>query len=218
MARTYSDDDLIRFAKEVTSFADLLRKLNLKTAGGNYASVKKLLQQLNVNCDHWTGQAWSKEKRLKDWSQYTKISSIRVHLIKERGHKCENCKRSKWMGVVIPIEVDHIDGDRTNNSLDNLMLLCCNCHALTKNWRGRKNKGCKGVPRLKILNKCQDCGVAIRKSSKRCPKCYQITQKKVERPLREDLIKMVKEHGYCKTGRMFGVSDTAVRKWLIVKT
>ena len=47
--------------------------------------------------------------------------------IKER--VCERCQRTEWMGEAIPLELHHIDGNHYNNKLDNLMILCSNCHA-----------------------------------------------------------------------------------------
>lgn len=138
--REYSDEDVIRFAKEVTSVAQLLSKLNLKQAGGNFASIKRILQRLNVDCSHWTGQAWNKGQRLKDWSEYARSNGFRKHFMKERDHCCERCLLKEWQNEKIPLEIEHKDGDRTNNNLENLSLLCCNCHALTTTWRGRKNK------------------------------------------------------------------------------
>lgn len=136
--RKYTDEDLINYAKEVFSLAGLLKKIDLKPCGGNYINLKKNLQKLNINTDHWTKQGWSKDQQLKDWSQYTKSHGLKKHLIKLKGHKCEQCLNSKWQKQIISLEVHHIDGDRTNNSLENLKLLCCNCHSLTKNWRNRK--------------------------------------------------------------------------------
>lgn len=137
--RNYSDQDVIEAAAKVKSMAALLRELGLKEAGGNYINMQRLLQKLNINCDHWKGQAWNKNQRTKDWSEYTKSNSLKPHLIKERGHKCENCNNKEWQGVNIPLEIEHIDGDRTNNTITNLKLLCCNCHALTPTWRRRKD-------------------------------------------------------------------------------
>lgn len=54
-----------------------------------------------------------------------------------RGHKCEQCGLKEWLNQKIPLEVHHIDDDHKNNVLENLQLLCPNCHALTENWRGR---------------------------------------------------------------------------------
>jgi hypothetical protein len=136
--RDYSNEDIIKFAKEVKSIAGLLLKLNLKPAGGNYANVKNLLQKLNVDTSHWTGKAWNKNERLKDWSKYSRVVNLKKHLINSRGHKCEECKFEIWINTPIPLEVHHVDGDRTNNKIDNLKLLCCNCHSLTHNWKNRK--------------------------------------------------------------------------------
>jgi hypothetical protein len=137
--RQYTDQDVINSSKEVKSIAELLRKLNLKEAGGNYAHIKKTLQRLKINTDHWTGQGWSKGQQKKDWSQYSKVGHLKKHLIKKKGHKCENCGLTEWQKQSIVLEVHHEDGDRTNNDFSNLKLLCCNCHALTHNWRN-KNK------------------------------------------------------------------------------
>jgi hypothetical protein len=54
-----------------------------------------------------------------------------------KDHRCEACDLTRWRGRPIPLELDHIDGDRTNNELQNLRLLCPNCHALTPTYRGR---------------------------------------------------------------------------------
>lgn len=68
-------------------------------------------------------------------------------LIKERlfveGYKkreCEKCHNSKWEGKDIPLELEHIDGNGKNHLLENLMILCPNCHALTSTYRGKNKK------------------------------------------------------------------------------
>lgn len=137
--RNYTDEDVIKFAKEVNSIAGLLKSLNLVVAGGNYANMKRKLQKLNVDTSHWTGQAWSGNQQLKDWQNYSKVGHLKPHLIKLRGHQCEKCKNQIWLELPIPLEVHHIDGDRTNNKLENLELVCCNCHAQTDTWRKQKS-------------------------------------------------------------------------------
>ena len=137
--REYSEEDIKRVAIEVSSLSQLLKKLGLRASGGNYGNMKKLLCQYKVDCDHWTGQGWNKGKRLKDWSQYARVANCKKHLISERGHECQHCNLKLWLNVAIPLEIHHIDGDRTNNDSENLLLLCPNCHSMTINFRGRKN-------------------------------------------------------------------------------
>lgn len=52
--------------------------------------------------------------------------------------KCECCGLTEWLGKPIPLELHHKDGDNTKNDLDNLELLCPNCHSLTDNYRWKK--------------------------------------------------------------------------------
>ncbi len=133
--REYTDEDVITAAKSVTSLSQLLGKLGLRKAGGNYSNMKRIVQRLEVDTSHWTGKGWNKGQRLRDWSEYTRAAYIKPHLIQDRGHKCQGCKLSFWRDKDIPLEIHHVDGDRTNNDLSNLSLLCPNCHALTDSWR-----------------------------------------------------------------------------------
>ncbi|HEX8494777.1 MAG TPA: hypothetical protein VF658_18170 [Pyrinomonadaceae bacterium] len=73
-----------------------------------------------------------------------RVSFISSHKLKlkllEDGMKkrcCEQCHRQEWMGEPIPIELHHVNGDRFDNRLGNLLLLCPNCHALTDNHAGK---------------------------------------------------------------------------------
>ncbi len=51
--------------------------------------------------------------------------------------KCEICGNYDWMGNKIPLELHHVNGDHWDNRIDNLKILCPNCHALTPNNSGR---------------------------------------------------------------------------------
>jgi hypothetical protein len=136
----YSKEELQEIANRVKSIAGMAREMDKQPWGGNYLSIKKYLVIHNINTQHWTNQCWNKNQRLKDWSQYNKASSIKPHLILERGNKCESCGLDKWIDKLIPLEIHHIDGNRTNNIPDNLKILCPNCHALTENWKGKNKK------------------------------------------------------------------------------
>lgn len=136
----YTSEDIVEHAKQATSIRTLLLRLNLRPVGGNYATLKRKIQLLKIDTSHWTGQGWCKDKQLKDWTKYTRSRQMKIHLIKELGHKCTMCGLSEWNGKQIPLEIEHIDGNHTNNDRSNLTLLCCNCHAQTPTWRGRNAK------------------------------------------------------------------------------
>tara|TARA_R110000868_G_scaffold322391_9_gene583326 strand:+ start:4578 stop:5006 length:429 start_codon:yes stop_codon:yes gene_type:complete len=136
--RNYTDADIIKHAIESKSVSQLLLKLKLRPVGGNYINIKRHLQRLDVDTKHWTGQGWSKDQRLKDWSKYTKAKNFKKHLVKIKGHSCEECKITEWNKKQLTLELDHVDGNRTNNNLENLKLLCPNCHSQTRTWRNRK--------------------------------------------------------------------------------
>jgi hypothetical protein len=214
--RNYTREDVEKYAKEVYSMADLLKKLDLADAGGNYANMKRKLFEWKIDCSHWTGHAWNKSKQTKDWSNYTRSKGMKTILIRERGHKCENCQLEKWQGQLIPLELDHVSGDRTNNTKENLRLLCCNCHALTPTWRGKKLKA-ENETINKNLPKCTMCENFVKTYDRKC--CSMACARKHVKqhgvnplPNNETLIKLIQEHGYRKTARLLGISNNRIIK------
>ncbi|HKY92041.1 MAG TPA: HNH endonuclease [Nevskiaceae bacterium] len=134
--RAYTPDE-IRDAVKV-SIADCLRRLGLQPRGGNYQTIKKRVDQLGLDVSHFTGSTWNKGMH-RPPDRIRARSKLRAALIRHYGHRCWECGNSEWRGRVIPLEVEHVDGDSANNALANLRLLCCNCHALTSTWRRRKS-------------------------------------------------------------------------------
>src|SRR5258706_4822472 len=135
------------------SVAGVLRLLKMRVGGGNYFTIQRAVRELNLDTSHWTGQGHRKGSRvavvaarplaslLVRGSPY-KSSDLRIRLIRERVliAECSDCGLSAWRGSSIPLELDHRDGDRNNNELSNLRLLCPNCHAMTPTYRGRNIK------------------------------------------------------------------------------
>jgi HNH endonuclease len=150
--RKWTDADLQRAVAEANSIAGVLRKLGLQPAGGNYENVRRNLKQLALDVSHWTGQGHLRGKRglhrprlplaqlLRHGSGYHS-NKLRRRLIAEGvlEPRCSACGLERWLAEPIPLELDHIDGDRENNELSNLRLVCPNCHAFTPTYRG-KNK------------------------------------------------------------------------------
>ena len=69
-------------------------------------------------------------------------SHLNDRLLKEgiKEYKCECCGNTEWMGKPIMLELHHIDGDHNNNKLENLQMLCPNCHSITDNFKSKKMK------------------------------------------------------------------------------
>ncbi len=135
--KNYTDEQMIEAITSSQSCAETLKKIGLMAAGGNYLTVGEYIKRYNLDISHWTGSAWSKDRQLKHIGQYKRIGQSKKWIIQKRGHQCEKCTNSKWQDKLIPLELHHKDGDRTNNSEENLQLLCRNCHAITDNWRNK---------------------------------------------------------------------------------
>jgi 5-methylcytosine-specific restriction endonuclease McrA len=151
--RKYTDSQLIDAIATSTTFADTLRKIGLSPRGGNYKSVKRTIQKLNLDTSHFMGLSWSRGRKLppkRPLQDYlnnqceVRTSHLKQRLLREKifPHECAKCHLTNWLDGLIPLELHHKDGNSLNNDLVNLELLCPNCHALTDNYRG------KGINRL----------------------------------------------------------------------
>ena len=148
----YTVAQLKEAVKSSTSLRQVLVKLGVAPYGGNYSVLKKAIHHYQLDISHFSGQAWNKGKTLPPrhslhayLTNKVAIQSYKLknRLIKEQifKHQCVSCNRTKWNGLPIPLELDHIDGNNKNNRLENLRLLCPNCHALTPTYRSKNRPG-----------------------------------------------------------------------------
>lgn len=154
MKHRYSEEQLRDAISTSTSVREALIKLGVSPLGGNYAVIHKAIKQYNIDTTHFTGQSHQKGKRLPSKSALNDyltnkkpINSFRLknRLLREGilTPVCSRCHNTTWLDQPIPLELDHIDGDSSNNTLQNLRLLCPNCHAFTPTYRGKNQERCK---------------------------------------------------------------------------
>ena len=140
--RQFTQEQLAKMVKDSTSFRDFTIKLGYVGDSGNgLAAARAVIKEYQFDISHFTGQGW--EKNNFDYSRFRKGNHIKsVEATKaiayKRGWKCENCGNTERLGQKIPLQTHHIDGDSEINELENLQLLCPNCHALTENYCKKK--------------------------------------------------------------------------------
>jgi len=136
------------------SVRQVIYKLGLVPAGGNYDHVQRYIKMYQLNTGHFTGRGWKSGLRGigKPFIPLEKIlvvnSDFQSYKLKSRlfkeGLKRRECEECGWAKLSIdgriPVELDHINGNRKDNRLENLRVLCPNCHSLKSTHRGRNKK------------------------------------------------------------------------------
>ena len=126
---------------------------NKKVEIGHYGFCKNCGLPLNnrkkIYCNNKCQQEYHYKEYIRKWKNnevngskgnaFIDVSDyIKRYLFEKYNNKCSRCGWSEinpYTGT-LPLEIEHIDGDATNNKEENLTLLCPNCHSLTKTYRG----------------------------------------------------------------------------------
>jgi hypothetical protein len=225
----YTDDDLRRAVAESLSCADVLRRFGLAPRGGNYKTIKHHVRRLGLDTSHWLGRGHLRGKPrpwlagfarplsdiLKDGSHVANSGSLKRRLISEGflDERCARCGLTEWLDAPISLHLDHANGQNTDNRLENLRLLCPNCHSQTDTYCGKNWGKYLGLKRAKPKEPVR----APAPPPEPLPPGWQLTPRKtkITWPADAELRRMVDSSSVLAVGRALGVSDNAVRKRLL---
>lgn len=195
----YTKEIMEKACLNAKSIAQVCRNLGLKPIGGNYKTVKNNIEKFGIDISHFTGLRWSKGLKSSEETARIPLKSIlqkdvnysssklreRLIAIGLKPSVCEVC------GYTENLELHHINGDHFDNRLENLQILCPNCHAKTDNYRGRntsKNSTPQSLSKKNAKSHyciCKNCGKEfysdrIDKVRKFCSReCYNEYLKKI---------------------------------------
>ena len=147
-----SDEQIVEAAMTSQSATSAAAKLGIK-----YETYRVHAKRLNVFSTNQSGKGLSKpifddrkislQEILEGNYPHYQSNKLRIRLFTEKikEEKCEICGLTEWFGKKVPLELDHIDGNRYNHTLNNLRIMCPNCHAQTDTYRGKNKSGSGGM-------------------------------------------------------------------------
>ena len=157
MLPKFTKVELESVVQQSTSVRQVLTSLGLIGAGGNYATIHRWCTKWNIDTSHFLGQGHNKGKSRKYGYSgpkktplsellvetptfHIKSHSLKLRLIDEGifERKCYKCNLTIWLDQPISLELEHINGIHSDNRLQNLTLLCPNCHSQTPTYRRSK--------------------------------------------------------------------------------
>ena len=205
--KKYNDSEFRKIIKESISCADAMRKMGyICTTGNSSVGIRKRINELNIDISHWNikNKCIKNEISPEDYFVYSNLirnpSALRRKVIKYNICKyiCAKCGNDgTWKEDKLTLQLHHKDGDRRNNTPENLEFLCPNCHVQTDNYAGR--------------NKYENKKIKIEKSKKIKIKSTTNKNKISKRKLK--LLLIENEGNFAKVGKILGCSDNAIRKW-----
>jgi hypothetical protein len=206
-----------KIVNESYSRTDFFKKLDMLPRGAKFKTFNKIVKKHNIDVSHFKSLGQINKERL----EFSKEDVLTKMLIPDTHNKqikkyilkfdiipyiCGICNcTSTWNNLPLTLQLDHINGNPTDNRLDNLRFLCPNCHSQTLTFSGRNKP--KSKPPI-----CPLCQSPVHRKDRHCIKCSHIFSLKIDWPNDADLSKLVWTKPLIKLGLELGVSDNAIRK------
>lgn len=246
---TVNDEEFKQIVKNSNNISDVCRKLDISIHQGNYITIKRRIKLLNIDTSHFNrniqNKRFNRSKPLQEiliqHSLYASSYHLKKRLIKENilKNECSICGQQPfWNGKSMIMILDHINGEHTDNRLENLRLVCPNCNSQLDTSNGKNVKDRK-------FYFCIKCGKQLREKrlSGMCLLCLKqqrhenalINSKlKKERKLKQQNVKpkqksvlnillekytfdqikqMIENNGYKNFGKQFNVTGSCVKSW-----
>lgn len=206
-----------RIVAESLSYREVLRNLDYCPRGRAHYIIRDIIETNNISTEHFCHPAKFRARLSDDefFAQNVRRSGTGLKRRLLRGgyveEYCAECSlESMWHGKPLSLQVDHINGDNYDCRLENLRLLCPNCHTQTSTFAGR---------RFKRSQRMCDCGAEISKYNKsgKCRACCRIiAASKVSAKFivpKEQLADLLQTYSLSAIGRKFQVSANTVKKY-----
>ncbi len=208
---SYTKEQLESLCQDSYSYSDVLRKLGIQPIGSNFVTIKKYIEKYEIDISHFTHRGWRKNKQGEDVAivpleeickenTHFQCNQLKKRLIAANIFKneCACCGlTNEWQGKPITLELHHKNGNHFDNRIENLQILCPNCHSQTDTFRTRnkpkqqqvtKPYNVKRIP----VKKCLYCGKEFKPSKNVQKYCSQECYAK-SRPIIEPKLKFSKD-------------------------
>lgn len=222
----WNDEQLKVAVRGSTNISDVLRLLGLRVAGGNHRSIRYWIDELGLDISHFSNEkqlsSLAKNRPKKTDEEVLCVDSkVSMKALKRVAREkikyiCNECKNDgNHNGKLLILQLDHINGNNTDNRLENLRWLCPNCHSQTDTFSGRN----------RAVSFCKTCKIPTLKKSEYCSReCRpKLTtpligntkpRKQVNWPDANVVFNRVLDVGYEKCGIELNVSGNGVKRFL----